>query len=67
MKRDETTIDYSATLMPILKAIENIMYEILAKKYHPFIINVLKQKQIDKRDIRGFLKKIKNLLQKLIG
>ena len=31
MKKDETTMDYSATLMLILKAIENIMYEILAK------------------------------------
>lgn len=44
MKTDEATIDYSATLMPILKAIKNIVHEILAKKYHPFIINVLKQK-----------------------
>ena len=65
MKRDETTIDYSATLMPILKAIENIMYEILAKKYHPFIINVLKQKQIDKRDIRGFLNKDKEFITEI--
>lgn len=65
MKTDETTMDYSATLMPILKAIENIMYEILAKKYHPFIINVLKQKQIDKRDIRGFLNKDKEFITEI--
>lgn len=65
MKTDETTMDYSATLMPILKAIENIMYEILAKNYHPFIINVMKQKQIDKRDIRGFLNKDKEFITEI--
>lgn len=57
MKTTKITMDYSATLMPILKAIENIMYEILAINYHPFIVEILKQKQIDKRDIKGFLDK----------
>ena len=57
MKTTEMTMDYSAALMPILKAIENIMFEILAINYHSFIVEVLEQKQIDKRDIKGFLNK----------
>lgn len=57
MKTIEMTMDYSATLMPILKAIENIMFEILAKNYYPFIVEILEQRQIDKRDIKGFLEK----------
>lgn len=57
MKNSEMTMDYSAALMPILKAIENIMFEILATNYHPYIAEILKDKQIDKRDIKGFLDK----------
>ena len=57
MKTTEITMDYSATLMPILKAIENIMFEILAINYHPFIAEKMKHEQIDKRDIKGFLNK----------
>lgn len=55
MKTTGITMDYSATLMPILKAIENIMFEILAINYHPFIVEKFKQKKIDKRNIKGFL------------
>lgn len=55
IKSSKTTMDYSATLMPILKAIENIMFEILSKDYHLYISELLEIKQIDERDIRGFL------------
>lgn len=37
MKSCKTTMDYSATLMPILKAIENIIFEIMGKAYHNYI------------------------------
>lgn len=57
MKTVQITMDYSATLMPILKAIENIMFEILAKNYHSFISEKIKTKQIDIKDIKGFLNK----------
>ena len=57
MKTVQITMDYSATLMPILKAIENIMFEILAKNYHSFISEKIKTKQIDNKDIKGFLNK----------
>lgn len=65
MKANEITMDYSATLMPILKAIENIMFEILAIHYHPFIVELLKEKQIDKRDIKGFLDKDKEFMTEI--
>ena len=55
MKTTEITMDYSATLMPILKAIENIMFEIVAINYHTFIAEKMKHEQIDKRKIKEFL------------
>ena len=65
MKTTEITMDYSATLMPILKAIENIMFEILAINYHPFIAEKIKHEQIDKREIKGFLDKENKFIAKI--
>jgi len=64
MKSQKITMDYSATLMPILKATENIIFEIIANKYHSFIM----QKDIntiDKNKIRAFLDEDKNIVKKL--
>lgn len=55
MKSEETTMDYSATLMPILKAIENIIFEIIAEKYHDFIMKKNEKNQINPREIRAFI------------
>ena len=55
MKSTQITMDYSATLMPILKVIENIMFEIMAKKYHNFIMKRYEKKQVNPRDIKFFI------------
>ncbi len=55
MKSTEITMDYSATLMPILKAIENIIFEIIAKKYHDFIMEKRERNYINPRDIKAFI------------
>lgn len=65
MKTAEMTMDYSAALMPILKAIENIMFEILAINYHHYMAEIIKNKQIDKRDIKGFLDKDNEFMKKI--
>ncbi len=65
MKNTDITMDYSATLMPILKAIENIMFEILAKKYHTYISEILVKKEINKRDIKGFLNSDKEFIKEI--
>lgn len=62
MKTLEITMDYSATLMPILKAVENIMYEIIAKKYRGFI---LEKKEPEKRYIKAFLDKDDKFIMKM--
>lgn len=62
MKTLEITMDYSATLMPILKAVENIMYEIIAKKYRGFI---LEKKELEKRYIKAFLDKDDKFIMKM--
>lgn len=63
MKSNEITMDYSATLMPIMKAIENIMFDIICKKYHTFILD---KKEIDKDMIEKFInKKTGNLITKM--
>lgn len=54
MKSSEITMDYSATLMPILKAIENMIFEIIAEKYHKFIIEKDKNYHIDFKFIKAF-------------
>lgn len=56
MKSSKITMDYSATLMPILKAIENIIFEIIADKYHEFIIKKNKEHNIDFKFIKAFVK-----------
>ena len=55
MKSSEITMDYSATLMPILKAIENMIFEIIAEKYHKFIIEKDKHHLIDFKFISAFV------------
>ena len=55
MKSTEMTMDYSATLMPILKVIENIMFEIIAKKYHSFIAEKRKNTFIHPKEIKAFM------------
>ena len=55
MKSVQMTMDYSATLMPILKVIENIMFEIMAKKYHNYIMKRYEKKQVNPRDIKVFI------------
>lgn len=55
MKSAEITMDYSATLMPILKAIENIIFEIIAEKYHDFIMKKNEKNHINPRDIKAFI------------
>ena len=55
MKSTKMTMDYSATLMPILKVIENIMFEIMAKKYHNFIMKRYERNQVNPRDIKFFI------------
>lgn len=62
MKSSETTMDYSATLMPILKAIENIMFEIVAENYHTFI---LEKKDPRKEYITAFLNKYGRIIMKI--
>ena len=67
MKTTEITMDYSATLMPILKAIENIMFEIVAINYHTFIAEKMKHEQIDKRKIKEFLNNENKFMCKING
>ena len=62
MKKSEITMDYSAVLMPILKSIENIIFEIVAKEYHSFILG---KKEIDKWYIKGFLNKDNEIIMKI--
>lgn len=63
MKLQEITLDYSATLMPILKAIENIMFKIIGINYHAF---VLEKTEIDKNMIKAFVnQKTKNIMKKI--
>ena len=63
MKSKEMTLDYSATLMPILKAIENIVFEIVGVSYHAFI---LEKKTIDKNMINAFINKKTNAIIKVM-
>ena len=65
MKTTNFTMDYSATLMPILKAIENIMFDVLAKNYHTYITEIISKKEIDKRDIIGFLNNDKEFIKEI--
>lgn len=66
MKSKEITMDYSAALMPILKAIENIMFEIIGEKYHKFIIENEKKNHIDSKYIRAFINNDNNkIVEKL--
>jgi hypothetical protein len=62
IKSQEVTMDYSSTLMPILKAIENIMFEIIAEKYHTFII---KKANVNKKYIKGFLNEDNEISMKI--
>lgn len=62
MKLTKITMDYSATLMPILKAIESILFEIIGVKYHKFIIE---KKEIEKNHIKGFLNKQGDFIRKI--
>ena len=62
MKSIETTMDYSATLMPILKAIENILFEIVGEEYHTFISE---KKDVNKIDIKGFLNRNDEFITKI--
>lgn len=55
MKSTQITMDYSATLMPILKVIENIVFEIMAIKYHEYIKKRNEKNQINPRDIKAFI------------
>ena len=66
MKSTEITMDYSAALMPILKVIENIMFEIIAKKYHSFVMEKRKNSYINPKDIKGFInQKEKTFIEKI--
>lgn len=61
--KKEITMDYSATLMPILKSIENMMFEIVGKSYHSFI---LEKKELDKKMIKAFInKKTDTIIEKM--
>lgn len=63
MKSNEITMDFSATLMPILKAVENMMFEIIGINYHNFI---LAKKEVDKNIVQPFVnKRTKNIIQKM--
>lgn len=58
MKSTKMTMDFSATLMPILKVIENIIFEIFAKKYHDFIMEKKKKNYyINPKTIDAFINK----------
>lgn len=61
--KKEITLDYSATLMPILKAIENIMFEIVGVSYHSFI---LEKRDIDENMITAFINKRTNTIIKKV-
>lgn len=61
--KKEITLDYSATLMPILKAIENIMFEIVGVSYHSFI---LEKREINKNMIKAFINnKTNTIIEKM--
>lgn len=64
IKSQEMTMDYSATLMPILKAIENIMFEIIAVRYHDFILKKDK-KTLNKKYIPEFLNNDGEIIMKI--
>lgn len=55
MKSTQITMDYSATLMPILKVIENVIFEIMAKKYHDYIMEINRKGQVSPKHIQAFL------------
>lgn len=55
MKSTKITMDYSATLMPILKVIENMVFEIMAEKYHDYIMKENEKSLINSRDIKAFI------------
>ena len=64
IKSSDITMDYSATLMPILKAIENIMFEIIVENYHTFIIKKDKNK-LNKKYINAFLNSNNEIIIKI--
>lgn len=56
-------MDFSATLMPILKAVENMIFEIIGVNYHSFI---LERNLVDKNLIQPFINKRTNaIIQKM--
>ena len=62
-KENEITMDYSATLMPILKAVENMIFYIVGVCYHRFILGK-NEKEIDKNAIEPFINKKYNTISK---
>lgn len=69
MKSKEITMDYSANLMPILKAIESMIFEIVGKKYRQFLLEkndkTLDKRWIDKAFLNPKTNKIATELQRL--
>ncbi len=62
-KENEITMDFSATLMPILKAVENIIFDIVGVNYHEFI---LRKKEIDINMVKPFINTNYNTIRKRI-
>jgi len=62
-KENEITMDYSATLMPILKAVENMIFYIVGVCYHKFILGK-NEKEIDKNAIEPFINRKDNTINK---
>ena len=63
-KENEITMDFSATLMPILKAVENIIFDIVGVNYHEFI---LRKKEIDINMVKPFVnEKYKTIRKKFL-